>query len=307
MVRKYAELDAERAVSMGASTAETLKELEKKLVSINRRNRLLYLPRTSAKYALDLFDGEHAVASRILFGAGATVADVLHPLSETAEAEAGKYRRIVQLLREVNKDLREKGQNDLYIGYPFVIGRLPGEDFDVRAPLALFPVSAERSATSIELTLDESRDIVFNTTLILAHYKFSNLSKPLPSEAVESATEADFLDCVLNFLRKAICKFAMTAGIAQICRVSGGRISAFCRWRARARAVRGAGKFPICASSIQKDFDEILQRNEINALLNDLLQGMQDRDFYAEDGAERLWPPVGGKMFPSEIWSTSNR
>ena len=31
VVRKYAELDAERAVSMGASTAETLKELEKSL------------------------------------------------------------------------------------------------------------------------------------------------------------------------------------------------------------------------------------------------------------------------------------
>ena len=300
VVRKYEELDAERAVSMGASTAETLKELEKKLVSINRRNRLLYLPRTSAKYALDLFDGEHAVASRILFGAGATVADVLHPLSETAEAEAGKYRRIVQLLREANKDLREKGQNDLYIGYPFVIGRLPGEDFDVRAPLALFPVSAERSATSIELTLDESRDIVFNTTLILAHYKFSNLSKPLPSEAVESATEADFLDCVLNFFAQSDLQI----------RDDGRELRKFAEYRAEEfpRFAAGElvlepcavlGKFPICASSIQKDFDEILQRNEINALLNDLLQGMQDRDFYAEDGAEPF-VAAGGRQDVSE-------
>lgn len=88
------------------------------------------------------------VASRILFGAGATVADVLHPLSETAEAEAGKYRRIVQLLREVNKDLREKGQNDLYIGYPFVIGRLPAKILMCARRWRYFPVSAERSATS---------------------------------------------------------------------------------------------------------------------------------------------------------------
>ena len=70
VVRKYEASDAERVVPMCASTAETLKELEKKLVSINRRNRLLYLPRTSAKYALDLFDGENATALRILFGAG---------------------------------------------------------------------------------------------------------------------------------------------------------------------------------------------------------------------------------------------
>ena len=59
------------------------------------------------------------------------------------------------------------------------------------------------------------------------------------------------------------------------------------------------GKFPICASSIQKDFDEILQRNEINALLNDLLQGMQDRDFYAEDGAEPF-VAAGGRQDVSE-------
>ena len=111
VVRKYEELDAERAVSMGASTAETLKELEKKLVSINRRNRLLYMRRASSKYAYDLFSGENALAQRVLFGAGkpVVVVDVLHPISESAETEAGKHRKIVQLLREANKDLREKG------------------------------------------------------------------------------------------------------------------------------------------------------------------------------------------------------
>ena len=163
-------------------------------------------------------------------------------MSETAEAEASKYRRIVQLLREVNKDLREKGQNDLYIGYPFVIGRLPGEDFDVRAPLALFPVAAERTATSIELALDESRDIVFNTTLILAHYKFSNLSKPLPSETVESASEADFLDGVLNFFAQSDLQICDEGRELRKFAEYRQRNFRACFWRAGVRAVRGAGE-----------------------------------------------------------------
>lgn len=67
------------------------------------------------------------------------------------------------------------------------------------------------------------------------------------------------------------------------------------------------GKFPVCASSIQKDFDEILKRNEINALLSDLLQGEQDVDFYAEEGAPSLNPLARGRIFPSGILRISVR
>ncbi|HIS91478.1 MAG TPA: HRDC domain-containing protein [Candidatus Alectryocaccomicrobium excrementavium] len=295
VVRKYAQSDAERAVRMGESTVETLKELEKKLVSINRRNRLLYMRRASSKYAYDLFSGENALAQRVLFGAGkpVVVVDVLHPISESAEMEAGKHRKIVQLLREANKDLREKGQNDLYIGYPFVIGRLPGEDFDVRAPLALFPVTAERSATSVELALDESRDIVMNTTLILAHYKFSNLSRPLPAGTVDTVAEEDFLDGVLDFF--AHNELPIRDDGREMRRFAEYRAEEFPRFAPGELVLEPCavlGKFPVCASSIQKDFDEILKRNEINALLSDLLQGEQDVDFYAEEGAPSF-EPVG--------------
>ena len=87
-----------------------------------------------------------------------------------------RYRSIVQLLREISKDIRDKGQNDLYIGYPFVIGRMFGEDFDVHSPLALFPITFERNSSVISIKLDNTRDVVYNSTLVLAYYKFNNIN-----------------------------------------------------------------------------------------------------------------------------------
>ena len=55
VILKYEEVPTEKTVSMTTSASDTLKELEKKLVSINRRNRLLYMPKVANKYAFDLF------------------------------------------------------------------------------------------------------------------------------------------------------------------------------------------------------------------------------------------------------------
>ena len=42
------------------------------------------------------------------------------------------------------------------------------------------------------------------------------------------------------------------------------------------------GRFPVRSSSLQKDFDEILDSNEINRLLNDLLLGVDEIDYYSD-------------------------
>ena len=45
----------EKSVLMDAKARETLKELEKKLVDVNRKNCLLYLAKLPAKRGIDLF------------------------------------------------------------------------------------------------------------------------------------------------------------------------------------------------------------------------------------------------------------
>lgn len=288
VILKYAETKTEKTISMTSSAADTLKELEKKLVSINRRNRLLYMPKIANKYAFDLFDAGNRTAEEIIFGNGApvTICDMGRFSDDSAQIEMAKYKKVVQLLREVNKDLRDKGQNDLYIGYPFVIGRLPGENFDVRAPLALFPVTADRTSNSIQLALDESRDAVFNTTLVLAHFKFNNITKPLPIDVIESCSESTFIDSVLAFysdndIRIGNKKYAF-------CKFKEYKADEFPHYNSGELELEPCavlGKFPICDSSIQRDFDEIIKANEINALLNDLLLNADEIDCYTDSYA----------------------
>ena len=67
VIRKYEQTPNEKAVKMDIKTQEILKELEKKLVNINRRNRLLYMPKAANKYAVDLFDANMNTLD-ILFG-----------------------------------------------------------------------------------------------------------------------------------------------------------------------------------------------------------------------------------------------
>lgn len=284
VILRYQETDTEKAVNISSSTANTLKELGNKLVNINRRNRLLYMPKIANKFAFDLFACGKECAEKIIFGGSTSV--TVCDTSGHDTAEEAKYKKLVQLLREINKDLRDKGQNDLYIGYPFVSGRLYGENFDVRAPLILFPVTAERNVSSISLTIDDSRDIVYNTTLILAHYKFNSISKPLPEDTVDQYSKGTFIDNVLSFYKEQDIDIKDEG--RELCRFAEYKAGEFPGYKSGELVLEPCavlGKFPICSSSIQKDFDEILKSNEINALLNDLLINADEIDFYSDSYA----------------------
>ena len=113
-----------------------------------------------------------------------------------------QYKKYTQLLREIQKDIRDKGQNDLYVAYPFVKGRLPGENFDIRCPLALFPMVAERDSLGVSLKLDEDRDILYNSTLLLAFFKFNGMNNPLPNDVIEDISSLSFLDRLLSFYKE---------------------------------------------------------------------------------------------------------
>ncbi len=289
VILKYESVPAEKTVPIKPEVAKTLKELEKKLVSINRRNRLLYMAKTAGKYSFDLYTSGPAVAENIIFtGKKVTVCNIAN-LDERPQSdeEWQIYRKIVQILREVNKDLRDKGQNDLYIGYPFVIGKLTGEDFDVRAPLALFPVTAERTAGKITVQLDDTRDVIYNTTLILANFKFNGITKPLPDDDVDDISCESFITSLLEFYKEN--GLAIEDGDRMMKKFTEYKADEFPKLvpgRLCLEPCAVLGKFPIRSSSVQKDFDRIILSNRINTLLNDLLINSGEIDIYAESEPE---------------------
>ena len=281
IINKYEITDAEKTVDMSNKATETLKELEKKLVSINRRNRLLYMPKMSNKYAYDLLSNDSINPLDIIFGNGSPI--TICDLSNTDLVEGKRFKNVVSLLREINKDMRDRGQNDLYVGYPFVIGRIPGENFDVRCPLALFPVKADRTSNSITICLDETRDILYNSTLLLAYFKFNNITKPLPQAVVDDVDREDFLATLISYYERNDIHIKLKDNCLK--KFKEYRSGEFPQFNAGELLVEQnvvLGKFPVCSSSIQKDFDAMLEEGQINNLLNELLLEVNDWDYESD-------------------------
>ncbi len=285
VVSKYS-VPTAKGLQMSSTTANILKDLEKKLVSINRRNRLLYMPRIANKFAFDLYDTPVRYnINRLLFDKAGeiVICDVIEPEQNRGQ---NKYRKIVQLLREVNKDMRDKGQYDLFIGYPFAQGHLAGEDFDVKAPLALFPVTVERDAKYIKIRLDDTRDAIFNNTLILANQKFKNINCSLPNAVIDETSPDTFIQQVIAFYKDNAIE--ITDDGEDLCHFTEYCANEFPDYPSgELHLYRNIvlGKFPTYSSSIQKDFNDILGCNEINTLVNDLLIASEDIDYYSDSYA----------------------
>ena len=280
---------SKRAVS--DSTVETLRELSKKLTNITRNNRMLFMPKLSAKYAVDLFDANDRYdPMEILFGNGAPVmvADVSSQDLPKTDSARDRYRNLVNLLRETVRDLRDKGQNDLYIAYPFVQGVLVNGEFGVRAPLCLFPVIMERTTGGITVSVDPTRDIMLNSTLILAHDKFNSITTPLPDCTVEDVSPDTFLQKIIDFYAENDIRIDPTGAdsLKKFTEYVGESFPKYTRGTLKMVQNVVIGKFPAYSNSIQRDFDEILDKGLINKLVTDLVSDYGETDFYSENSGE---------------------
>ena len=279
---------SEAARLVGEPTMVTLRELSKKLINITRNNRMLFLPRLSAKYAVDLFDstGRYNPLD-ILFNASTPqiIADVSDQDLPRTSPIRDRYRQLVSLIRETIKDLRDKGQNDLYIGYPFVQGCLVNGEFGVRAPLCLFPVTLDRSTANITVSADPTRDIIFNSTLILAHDKFNSITTPLPDCTLEEAEPETFLQTVLDFYAENDIRIerGTSENLKKFTEYVGESFPHYTRGTLKLVHNIVIGKFPAYSSSIQRDFDEILDKGLVNRLVTDLVSDYGETDFYSDD------------------------
>ena len=277
---------------MSLKVETTLRELSKKLININKSNRMLFLPRLSPKYAVDLFDAEgNYNPLEILFDAKGpiTIADVASQDLPKASPTRERYRNLIGLIRETIRDMRDKGQNDLYIGYPFVQGNLVNGEFGIRAPLCLFPVTLDRSTANITVEIDPTRDVLYNGTLILAHDKFNSLTNPLPDCTVEEANADNFLQELLNFYAENDIRIEYDSNeLKKFTEYPGDSFPHYTRGTLKLVHNIVIGKFPAYSNSIQRDFDEILDKGLVNKLVADLVSEYGETDFYADNASEEL-------------------
>lgn len=282
VTKKYA-VTAAKGSAINVRLAQTLRELQKKLVNISKANRLLFQPKTGAKTSFDptlTSRGDDMLA--LLFGSKRVVN--LCDSSKSKEEEKF-FRRVNEIIREVSRDQREKGAFDLYVAYPFVEGKLIGEeDFPIRAPLALFPVTMEKEGTVIKVRMDDSRDPVYNNTFVLAAMKIGGKNHPLPDNVIEAYDDKSFLPDLRTFYeeqgitlvpppKKGLTNFKEYRA-DEFPKYSPGELHIVCNMV--------IGKYPSYSSFIQRDFDTLLSGKEINSTLSDLIKDLNNEDFYSE-------------------------
>lgn len=78
------------------------------------------------------------------------------------------------LQREVDEIQKETGKYDLFIGFPYVFGRI-GQDIPLKAPLMLFPVTMEIERDTVILRHVPNQPVTVNKSLLLAYCNEHNI------------------------------------------------------------------------------------------------------------------------------------
>ncbi len=290
----------ENGTRMEAKTANILRELEKKLVNINKRNRMLYQGSLSKNLTFDLSGIIGKDFSDILFGNKYTVR--LCDLA-AGEEQIKIYKTLNNMLREVNRNSRETGQYDLFIAYPFVQGKMPGGDFDIRAPLALFPVKMEKDSRYVNLIVDRSRDPVFNGTLALAYIKLAGENRPMPDLTIENYNAENFFSKLIQFYsEQSISMETCDMKPTTFREYRTGEFPKYLPGRLKIVPNFVLGRYSSYSSSIHLDFENIIEGNDINKVLNDLVKDLdpsyfleESRDSPSENKIERKMPEASEK------------
>lgn len=279
VTRKYA-ITAANGSNIDAEAAQTLRELEKKLININKANRLLFQPKISRKNAFDIMMLPDADIMGLVFGNKRSL-----KLVDTAKGqEAVKaYKHLNEIIREVNREQRDKGQYDLYVAYPFVEGKMPDGDLDVRAPLALFPVVLEKDTRVITLKMDDSRDAIYNNTLILGFIKAGGQNRPLPDNILEDYSAESFMSNLVDYYNSNGIRLDYAYSLPlPFTEYKAGEFPKYSPGEMKLVPNILIGKYPTYSSSIQKDFDGMLAGREINGILNDLIVDLNKTDYLSD-------------------------
>ncbi len=238
----------------------TIRELEKKLVEINKRNRMLYIPKLPQ-------------ASFDLNTSGNDPFDLLfrHKTFKISINSGVAFKLFNAVYRDTEKNYRDKGILDLYVGYPFIKGKI-ADDFYIHAPLALFPISIEKGIDFIKLKLDTSREVTYNSHLLLANYKFKEINKTLPNVVIEDLNLANFMTNLIDFYNEEGIRFyRVSKDLAPFIQVKADDLKYYRIGDYSVESYAVLARFSSYSTILQKDFEQILQNKIITKNLAKLL------------------------------------
>ncbi|HTF81601.1 MAG TPA: AAA domain-containing protein, partial [Cytophagales bacterium] len=167
-----------------------LKTYQTKLTNLSASNKSLLHLKAYKQADLDLheFDfllGEASIhiVEKLLLGKAAALCHVSDPRSASNNMCSKRVRQVQSRVRFIQN---ERGSEDLYLGYPFVEGKLKG-DFLVRCPLLFIPAKIIELKNQWQVVPNTEAPIKFNRSFLLAyaHYEQVKLDKSLEELQVE--------------------------------------------------------------------------------------------------------------------------
>ncbi|MBC7921442.1 MAG: DUF4011 domain-containing protein, partial [Ferruginibacter sp.] len=177
-----------------------LKSFLKRLTNLTAHNKSLLLLRLSGEQFFDLHELDFLlnrpsfdlIAQLIAQKSPVSLCDVQDSRLAKANEASKKLRKIARTEQFIAE---ERGARDLYVGYPFVRGKLSDGTL-VNAPLVFFPVSLQTSAApspagpgkGLKWTLHRREEpVALNRSFLLAYAHFNRVR--LPDELLERNLE----------------------------------------------------------------------------------------------------------------------
>ncbi|RAJ97478.1 AAA domain-containing protein [Larkinella arboricola] len=159
-----------------------LKAYLKRLTNLSSRNRSLLLTSLPVEQFLDLHETDFLDNKpsfdliRQLMARRPTIplCDVLDPRMEKANEVSKKLRKIARTDRFIEA---ERGSEDLYVGYPFVRGKL-ADGTAIHGPLVFFPVHLQQQGNKWLLVRRADEPITLNRSFLMAYAYYNQYILP---------------------------------------------------------------------------------------------------------------------------------
>lgn len=273
-INKIIECTDKSKVDLTPEQLKLLNQLENRLVEINKKNRLLYSGKINKDFGVDVFKYVKNPDELVDFILEQRTSKF--ELLDITNIDDEKIKGLLRLIRQVNRIEVETGNYELYLAYPFLQGKFENEDFNVKAPLMLFPVRLERSEDSIVISNDSSRDIIYNTTLILANNKFNRKNKVLPDADISEFNKETYISDMCNFYKDNELQFAEKEFTPE--KFFENRREEFPVYRNGIFEIKGymvMGLYSMSVTPLYADFHKMIENKDITKLIEELLEGIE--------------------------------
>jgi hypothetical protein len=278
-----------REVKVSKGAYKVLDHYKDRLTNISRRNPNLYMGRVTKKHAFDLALLDERDDLLEFF---TNKKRSIFKLKFVGRDKDMLDRHMTTLYRETNKDLKESGSYDLYLGYPYIEGIFRKDNFAIRAPLLYFPVKLARDKRNFSIKKDKDKDIIFNRDLLLATSKMEKNDLDPVTPYIDSFNKKTLKEVIVPFYQKngiMIEASTLSFDFEVYPNITKQEFSKRKKGSFQLKEYVTLGRYKLYSSMIQKDMNHILDSNRYNDLLEGLIDEEylyakeNDRPFHAED------------------------